>query len=231
MGVTSYERHQLARLTVNQQTGQISGDGPGVLRSTRFGKGLTSLASPQLGSSSVPGDGLSTTAAAAGSKLNFLRIDFQQGIAGKLTCELTFLGRVRTAYGPVDSWEQELDTNRPESLPPESVRLSCEELRVHEDPIAARAAAHRGVDIEHQHPAAWASAASGTAQRAARRHFGRAVASSAPRPTVPVTTSRRDRSFSRATCGLPPLLVRRATRAPTCGSQDQLRPLHRRLKG
>ena len=40
VGVTSHERMQLARLTINQQTGAISGEGPGVIRSTRFGNGL-----------------------------------------------------------------------------------------------------------------------------------------------------------------------------------------------
>ena len=47
VGVVSHERLQLARLTVNQQTGDISGDGPGVFRSTRYGDGLGSLTVPE----------------------------------------------------------------------------------------------------------------------------------------------------------------------------------------
>ena len=47
---------------------------------------------------------------------------------------------VRTVYGPVDAWEQELDLTRPDSLPPESMTLSCDELRLNEDPLAAQAA-------------------------------------------------------------------------------------------
>jgi hypothetical protein len=143
VALVSYERAQLARLTINQQTGEISGDGPGILRSTRFGDSWASF---------VPQPAIATPAptvspqrlslnAQSGSKLHFLRIDFQQGIGGNLyTRELSFHKRVLAVYGPVDSWEQELDAHRPDELPPESARLMCDDLRVNEDPIAARAA-------------------------------------------------------------------------------------------
>jgi hypothetical protein len=48
---------------------------------------------------------------------------------------------VKTVYGPVDAWDQELDPNRGDLLPPESMTLACDQLRVNEDPVAARAAA------------------------------------------------------------------------------------------
>ena len=141
VGVVSHERLQLSRLTINQQNGDISGDGPGVLRSTRYGDGLNSLTAT--GKTPAAQSGVwSPPAAAAGTKLYFLGVDFQQGLSGNLyTRELTLHDRVRTVYGPVDSWEQELDVTRPETLPPDSVRLLCDELRVNENPIAARAAA------------------------------------------------------------------------------------------
>ena len=70
------------------------------------------------------------------AKLHFLRVDFQQGLAGNLiNREITFLTRVRTVYGPVDAWEQELDGNRPELLPPDTITLTSEQLRVNEDPL------------------------------------------------------------------------------------------------
>jgi hypothetical protein len=141
-GVVSHERLQLARLTINQQTGDISGDGPGIFRSTRYGEGLSSLASP--GKTPLAQNGIwpppGAAGSAAGSKLYFLGVDFQQGLKGNMYLrELTLYDRVRTVYGPVDSWEQELDVARPETLPPDSVRLLCDELRVNENPIAARA--------------------------------------------------------------------------------------------
>jgi hypothetical protein len=139
VGVISHERLELALLTVNQRTGAISGDGPGVFRSTRFGDGLSALGGP--GKTGAVGSGVSPPPRAAGSKLYFLGLDFQQGLLGNMyTRELTLFDRVRTVYGPVDSWEHELQVGRPETLPLESVRLLCDELRVNEDPIAARAA-------------------------------------------------------------------------------------------
>jgi hypothetical protein len=138
VGVTSHERVQLERLTINQRTGAISGVGPGVIRSTRFGAGLASLTGPQTGGSRQRIASPQTT---KGSKLQFLRIDFQHGLVGDMYVRtLTFDGRVRTVYGPVDSWEHELDTSRLEALPPDSVLLSCDQLRINEDPIAAAAA-------------------------------------------------------------------------------------------
>jgi hypothetical protein len=138
VGVTSHERVQLERLQINQRTGAISGDGPGVIRSTRFGAGLATLTGPHAGASQQR---VADPQTSNGSKLHFLRIDFQRGLAGDMYYRtLSFDGRVRTVYGPVDAWEQELDASRPETLPPDSVVLSCDQLRINEDPIAAKAA-------------------------------------------------------------------------------------------
>ncbi len=137
VGVMSHERMQLAGLTVNLQTGAVSGLGPGVIRSTRFGDGLAQLAGAQNGAatSTVPSHG-------AGNKLHFLRVDFAKGLDGFIyTREMTFHEQVRTVYGPVDAWEQELDASRPETLPTDAMTLSCDDLRINEDPVAARLAA------------------------------------------------------------------------------------------
>jgi hypothetical protein len=136
-GVTSHDRMQLGHLTINQQTGDFRGQGPGVIRSTRFGAALGPIAGPP-GAKPQPA---APAADASGSKLHFLRVDFHTGLDGNMyTRELTFHDRVRTVYGPVDSWEQELDLTRPESLPMESMTLSCDELRLNEDPLAKAAA-------------------------------------------------------------------------------------------
>jgi lipopolysaccharide export system protein LptA len=136
-GVTSHDRIQLGKLTVDQQTGAIRGEGPGVIRSTRFGAGLGPTAAP-------PGAPQPATASLApgtsGNKLHFLRVDFHSGLDGNMyTHEMTFHDRVRTVYGPVDSWEQELDLARPDLLPPESMTLTCDQLRLNEDPAHAKA--------------------------------------------------------------------------------------------
>jgi hypothetical protein len=136
-GVTSHDRAQLGHLTINQQTGDFRGEGPGVIRSTRFGAAMDPTAAQ-------PGAKPQTAAAPAAdaSKLHFLRVDFHTGLDGNMyTRELTFHDRVRTVYGPVDSWEQELDLTRPESLPMESMTLACDDLQLNENPLAAKAAA------------------------------------------------------------------------------------------
>jgi hypothetical protein len=125
----------LARLSINQQTGEISGDGPGEVRSTHFSNQETSLTGAAVDTKPravAPPPGV------RGAKLHFLRIEFQHALSGNLNKrELRFLGRVRTVYGPVDAWEQELDGTRREALPPESMTLSCDDLAINEDPQAA----------------------------------------------------------------------------------------------
>lgn len=137
-GVTSHSQMEdLDRLTINQQTGQIMGYGSGIIRSTRFGATMTALDAPPGTTPATP-----LPANAAGSKLYFLRVDFHNGLSGNMyTRELTFQERVRTVYGPVDTWEQELDPLRPETLPPDAITMNCDQLRLNEDPVAARAVA------------------------------------------------------------------------------------------
>ena len=129
-GVTSYDRMEIEQLAVNQQTGAIRGVGRGVIRSTRFASQLPGLAAPGSGASPLP---------ATDAKLHFLRVDFQEGLTGNLReREIAFLTRVRTVYGPVDAWEQELALDRPELLPPDAITLTSDRLQVSEDPLAAR---------------------------------------------------------------------------------------------
>jgi hypothetical protein len=137
-GVTAHARMQIGKLTINQQTGAIAGEGPGIIRGTRFGTGLVAIP----GQANPPQQAAAPAGNAAGNKLFFLRVDFHNGITGNMYLrELTFHERVRTVYGPVDSWEQELDPTRPDTLPPDSITLTCDDLRLNEDPMSARAVA------------------------------------------------------------------------------------------
>jgi len=143
-GITSYERMQVARLTINQQTGAVNGTGPGVVLSTRYSLNLGMENSEQGSPANIPEASLLGVSAAPlptnRSKLHFFRVDFDRSLRGNLyTREVSFMERVRAVYGPIDSWEQELDTAAPQVLPPEAVTLVCDRLRINEDPIAARA--------------------------------------------------------------------------------------------
>ncbi|MGD9635812.1 MAG: hypothetical protein AB7G28_02100 [Pirellulales bacterium] len=136
VGITSHERMELEMLKVNQQTGDISGSGPGIIRSSHYASELPGLGTP--GATQAP-------VASDNAKLHFLRVDFQQGLKGNMiNREITFLTRVRAVYGPIDAWEQELDANRPELLPPDTLMITSEELRVNEDPVQAN---HRTRDL------------------------------------------------------------------------------------
>jgi len=135
VGVTSHERMELARLSVNQQTGAISGVGPGVIRSTHFANPTSGVA--------APGAATANPLPKSDAKLHFLCVDFQQGLEGNIYLRaITFNTRVRTVYGPVDAWEQELDVNRPELLPPDTITLTSDRLRVNEDPLSSNHRTH-----------------------------------------------------------------------------------------
>jgi hypothetical protein len=155
-GLTSHDRIELARLSINQQNGAIGGDGPGIIRSTHLASQMSVLGGP-LASRDVPDPGSNFVSAFGpdrgggppgsprSTSLQFLRVDFQAGLKGNLfTREIEFHERVRAVYGPVDAWEQELDMNRHEPLPPSSITLTSNRLRINEDPVAAAAARARG---------------------------------------------------------------------------------------
>jgi hypothetical protein len=144
-GLASHDRMQLESLTINQQTGDVRGRGPGVIRSTRLDNPTSGLGA--LGGIGALGgrSGANPDSASAGeSKLMYLRTDFDGDLSGNLhTRMISAHERVRTVVGPVDSWEQELDGSRADTLPPKSLTINCDELRANEDPMARRAAAGR----------------------------------------------------------------------------------------
>ena len=133
-GQLSHERARISTLTINQTTGDLSGEGPGWIRSVRLTDGQDGLA--KLAGGNGP-------EAAAAPKLRFLRVNFQQGMTGNLNQKaVQFHDRVRAVYGPVLAWDQELQVDSPRGLPPDVVGLDCDELRVNEDP-AGRFAGQR----------------------------------------------------------------------------------------
>ncbi len=140
MGVTSHERVELARLAINQQTGNVVGDGPGTIRSTRLGDNLALfMGAPNAASKPVAAQN------GPGQKLNFMRVDFRGGLNGNIVLRtVEFQNQVRTLYGPVDAWEQELDPNQPQLFPPDVMTMTCDTMRINEDQGATRAVAANG---------------------------------------------------------------------------------------
>lgn len=134
-GQQSHENLQLAQVSINRLTGEIKGTGPGALRSIRLGDPLDNLGS--LGNSN-PSTSIATQPTQPG-QLQFLRVDFAQGMSGNLHQRVVrFHRRVRSVYGPIANWQQELTLHDPSRLPPDAVTLNCEMLVISEDPHAAR---------------------------------------------------------------------------------------------
>ena len=126
----SHENLQLRTLTFNRINGDISGSGPGSLRSVH----LASQTSGMLSSNRVGTRPLTDNA----TEKRFLRVDFAEGISGNIDRKvMQFRRRVRSVYGAVESWQQELPLYDPKRLPPESITLGCEVLQVNVDPHAA----------------------------------------------------------------------------------------------
>ena len=121
-GQTSHERAQTKTLAINRLTGAITGRGPGTIRSVRLASADGPSAGPVIGGQGKGG-------------LRFLRVDFNNGLTGNyLERRAQFAGNVQVVYGPVLAWDHQLPLHSTQGVPPDSVELRCEELRVLEDP-------------------------------------------------------------------------------------------------
>ncbi len=125
-GPRSHERARFDdSITFNKQTGAITGRGRGSIRSVH----LAGSGGPLSGDRQAP--------AAGGDGLRYLRVDFRDAIDGNLNNRaVRFLGDVRAVYGPVLAWEHQLPLQSPDGVPPDAAELSCNDLRVNEDPAA-----------------------------------------------------------------------------------------------
>ncbi len=66
-----------------------------------------------------------------GEQLNYLNVQFQGALSGNLNQhEITFHDRVRSVYGPVLSWEDELNPDNVDDLGPGGVLLTCDQMTV-----------------------------------------------------------------------------------------------------
>ncbi|TWT89672.1 hypothetical protein Mal64_00510 [Pseudobythopirellula maris] len=144
-GQQSHESARLSTLRIDRTTGDISGQGPGWVRSVHLASSTAKIlatpgAAPQAPQPTRHG-------------LSYLRVNFQRGVSGNLDQRvLRFHERVRAVYGPVLAWEQELPIDSPQGVPPGVAALGCEQLIVAEDPAGryATAAAGRGRPASNQ---------------------------------------------------------------------------------
>ncbi len=117
---TSYDQLQVRDLTIDQRSGRLHADGPGWGSSVRYDKSL--------------GDNPLNPAADSGAtepRLVYVRVDYDDEIEGHIEArEIEFRGRVRTLYGPVDSWDQTLDPDPVDGLGPGQYLLTSDRLAV-----------------------------------------------------------------------------------------------------
>jgi lipopolysaccharide export system protein LptA len=135
-GQLSIDRMQLRDVSINQVTGAIEGRGPGWITTVRRG-------APAGGAFALPGSTPAPPVAKpqAADELSFLYLRFERGLGGNINRqELVFSDQVRAIYGPVTTWQAELDPDTPADLNERSVLLHCDQLTVRQMPGVVKGA-------------------------------------------------------------------------------------------
>ncbi|GAA4431813.1 hypothetical protein GCM10023155_25970 [Bremerella cremea] len=125
--VKSVDQFEGKTLTVDQVNGNIHAQGPGTAKSVMVGSF----------SGQVPGQ--PTPIQPANEKaLTFLRVDFVSHISGNThRKEATFHKVDRAYYGPVKSWDEEIEAKTLANMNPNDVTLRCDQLTVVQHPDAS----------------------------------------------------------------------------------------------
>lgn len=164
-GQSSLERVRVKDMAINLVSGAVQASGPGWMSSVRRGAPANMLElrpgnplAGALGPESVAGNTMVGRSAqrptsadpaqtADADKLTYLNVRFQDSILGNLhSRQMAFRNRVQAVYGPVVSWEEMLDVDRPDRLGPEAVLLTCDQLAVAETPVPV--GKRRGMELE-----------------------------------------------------------------------------------
>ena len=127
----SWLRATAKNLSIEQASGRLAADGPGWVKIVRRGSVDTS----RIGLPSSP-----NRSTAVSDRLSYLGVDFQRRINGNILPgrrQLAFSDDVKTVFGPVERWADELDTRRRVATRPENVLLSCDKLTVSQSPPRA----------------------------------------------------------------------------------------------
>jgi hypothetical protein len=124
--LTAVDRLSARSLSLDQQSGDFSADGPGEVTSVRRG----SAGKPEL-----PGPQRQANVAAANDParqtINYLNVTFHHHLVGNNTRrDMTFHNQVHTLYGPVPDWTATIDRDRPERWLPQTVLIDCDRMQV-----------------------------------------------------------------------------------------------------
>ena len=131
-GETSRQQLFVRDLVVERASGDVSGTGPGRLTSTRMGS------SPAMGLPAGPGPQPQVRPVAAAGRsqqLQYLGVDFQQGLKGNIHRRMMeFHQRVEAISGPVAGWNDTLDPHAAGGMPQGVVGISCDMLGIGQAP-------------------------------------------------------------------------------------------------
>ncbi len=113
--LTALDSLSIHDLVIDRSNGQVEGNGPGYI--IHRGPNPEKKQGPAT-RSPMP-------------DLIFLRVDFENQMVGNIdTREVQFLNGTRTIFGPIGTWEQTLDSQRPDLLAANSVILTSRRLAV-----------------------------------------------------------------------------------------------------
>jgi hypothetical protein len=150
----SLDRMQTHDLSINETTGEIFGHGPGRLTSVRRGSpdpaqqnrpaaAFDSINRPK--GTTVAQTGPAPISKPAGrhrssrsggllsekSQLNYLNVQFDGPLSGNINLhEIVFHDRVRSVYGPIMSWEDQLNPDDVDDLGDGGALMTCDLLKV-----------------------------------------------------------------------------------------------------
>ncbi|WP_146119073.1 hypothetical protein [Blastopirellula marina] len=106
-------------LSIDQVTGDIHAQGPGTAKAVMLGNF----------SGNIPGQ--PKPANPDEKSLTFVRVNFVSHLSGNVhRKEITFHKVDQAVYGPVQSWEQQIDPKTPASMNPSDVSLRCDRLTI-----------------------------------------------------------------------------------------------------
>lgn len=119
----------VTQATWNAMTGGVNSKGPGVFMHYRQGGNF--LLSSKTDAQSNTSANEPSLPFGNSNGLTFIRVNFDDSVNANINqSEMTVRGNVRTLYAPVESFAQILDPDQPERLPLESVKVTCEQMKI-----------------------------------------------------------------------------------------------------
>lgn len=125
---TSIDQMQVRDLSIDHQTGELTAQGPGWIKTVRRG-GNMAARPPFSGTRAGPSDGEEDE----GDRLTYLRVTFQQGMTGNVHQRHVELHEeVHAVYGRVDDWNDMINPDLVSALDEDIVLLDTDMLQVAE---------------------------------------------------------------------------------------------------